>query len=86
VIRPDETSWKVDGDLWWLWVLATARTVVYATQHGRGFDEAAAVLVRDFEGPRGEQVTEARQAVLPGLAVGGPPRVVAARRGWPAGA
>ena len=50
VVTPDETSWKVAGTLWWLWVFATATTVVYAVQHGRGFDEAAAVLGPDFDG------------------------------------
>jgi transposase len=50
VVSPDETSWKVGGRLWWLWVFATARTVVYAIQDGRGFDEAAAVLGADFDG------------------------------------
>jgi transposase len=50
VVSPDETSWKVGGRLWWLWVFATARTVVYAIQNGRGFDEAAAVLGAEFDG------------------------------------
>lgn len=50
VVSPDETSWKVGGRLWWLWVFATARTVVYAIQDGRGFDEAAAVLGPAFDG------------------------------------
>ncbi len=50
VVTPDETSWKVGGRLWWLWVFATARTVVYAIQDGRGFDEAAAVLGAEFDG------------------------------------
>lgn len=50
VVSPDETSWKVGGQLWWLWVFATARTVVYAIQQGRGFDEAAAVLGAEFDG------------------------------------
>lgn len=49
-VSPDETSWKVGGHLWWLWVFATAHTVVYAIQDGRGFDEAAAVLGADFHG------------------------------------
>ncbi len=50
VVSPDETSSKVGGRLWWLWVFATARTVVYAIQDGRGFDEAAAVLGAEFDG------------------------------------
>jgi transposase len=50
IVSPDETSWKVGGRLWWLWVFATAQTVVYAIQDGRGFDQAAAVLGADFDG------------------------------------
>lgn len=50
VVSPDETSWKVGGELWWLWVFATAQTVVYAIQHGRSFEEAATVLGADFDG------------------------------------
>ena len=50
VVTPDETSWKVAGELWWLWAFATATTVVYAIQHDRGFDEAAAVLGAEFDG------------------------------------
>lgn len=50
VVSPDETSWKVGGHLWWLWVSATARTIVYPIQAGRGFAEAAAVLGVEFAG------------------------------------
>jgi transposase len=50
IVSPDETSWKVAGQLWWLWAFATGTTVVYAVQHGRGFGEAAAVLGADFDG------------------------------------
>jgi len=50
VVSPDETSWKVAGELWWLWAFATATTVVYAIQAGRGFPEAASVLGADFGG------------------------------------
>jgi hypothetical protein len=50
VVSPDETSWKVAGQLRWLWVFATTRTVVYAIHAGRGFSEAAAILGADFEG------------------------------------
>lgn len=49
-MSPDETSGKVAGRRWWLWAFATATTVVYAIQEGRGFDEAAAVLGADFTG------------------------------------
>lgn len=50
VVAPDETSWKVDGRLEWLWAFATPSTVVYAIQPGRGFLQAAAVLGADFDG------------------------------------
>jgi transposase len=50
MVSPDETSWKVSGQLWWLWAFATATTVVYAIQAGRGFAEAAAVLGAEFDG------------------------------------
>lgn len=50
VVSPDETSWKVGGRLWWLWVFATAQTIVYAIQDGRGFEEASAVLGANFDG------------------------------------
>jgi transposase len=49
VVSPDETSWKVAGELWWLWAFATATTVVYAIQAGRGFPEAASVLGTEFD-------------------------------------
>jgi hypothetical protein len=50
VVSPDETSWKVSGQLQWLWAYATPSTVVYAIQPGRGFPQAAAVLGPDFDG------------------------------------
>ncbi len=44
-------QWKGGGRLWWLWVFATAPTVVYAIQHGRALKkEAAAVLGGEFDG------------------------------------
>ena len=50
MVSPDETSWRVGGRLWWLWVFATPDTVVYAIQNGRGFAEAATILGADFAG------------------------------------
>ena len=50
VVSPDETSWKIAGELVWLWAFATPTTVVYAIQPGRGFPQAAAVLGADFDG------------------------------------
>jgi transposase len=48
VVTADETGWKVDAHLQWLWAYTTPDTTVYAIQPGRGFDEAAAVLGADF--------------------------------------
>lgn len=50
VVSPDETGWKVGGQLHWLWAFATPDTTVYAILPGRGFEEAASVLGRDFAG------------------------------------
>lgn len=50
VVSPDETGWKVGGELHWLWVFATATVTVYAIAPGRGFEEAAAILGEDFAG------------------------------------
>jgi transposase len=50
VVAPDETSWKVGGQLHWLWAFATPETTVYAIHRGRGFAEAASVLGADYAG------------------------------------
>jgi len=50
VVAPDETGWKVAGQLHWLWAFATPETTVYAIHRGRGFEEAAAGLGADFDG------------------------------------
>lgn len=50
VVSPDETGWRVGGELQWLWVFATATVTVYSIAAGRGFDEAAAILGEDFAG------------------------------------
>lgn len=50
VVAPDETGWKVEGILNWLWVFVTAEVTVYAIQPGRGFEEAAQILGEDFAG------------------------------------
>jgi transposase len=50
VVSPDETGWKVGGELVWLWAFATPQLSVYAIQDGRGFDQAASVLGTDFAG------------------------------------
>jgi transposase len=50
VVTPDETGWKVNARLQWLWAYATPDTTVYKIQPGRGFAEAATVLGADFRG------------------------------------
>lgn len=50
IVAPDETGWKVNGRLQWLWAFATPDTTVYAIQPGRGFPQAAAVLGAAYAG------------------------------------
>lgn len=49
-VTPDETGWKVGGKLWWMWAFSSSQVTVYAIQPGRGFEQAAVVLGRDFAG------------------------------------
>ena len=50
VVTVDETSWRVDADLQWLWAYVTAETTVYAIQPGRGLAQAAQVIGLDYPG------------------------------------
>lgn len=50
VVTPDETSWRVAADLWWLWAFVTPETTVYAIQPGRGLAQAATVIGLDYAG------------------------------------
>ena len=49
-VTPDETGWKVGGQLWWLWACSSPALTVYAIQPGRGFEQAAAILGEGFDG------------------------------------
>jgi transposase len=49
-VTPDETGWKVGGNLWWMWAAATPEATAYAILPGRGFEQAAALLGADFDG------------------------------------
>jgi hypothetical protein len=49
-VSPDETGWRVDAMLAWLWAFVTGDTTVYAILPGRGFEEAASVLGDDYAG------------------------------------
>ena len=46
----DETGWRVCGIKAWLWVAATALVTVYAIRLGRGFEEAAELIGKDYAG------------------------------------
>jgi transposase len=46
----DETSWRVDAELQWLWTVATPLTTVYAIQPGRGLAQAAAMIGQHYSG------------------------------------
>jgi transposase len=50
VVTADETSWRVDADLQWLWAFVTRDTTVYAIQPGRGLAQAAHVIGVDYPG------------------------------------
>jgi transposase len=50
VVAPDETGWKVGGQLQWLWAFVGDKVTVYRIQAGRGFGEAASVLGKSFAG------------------------------------
>jgi len=50
MVVPDETGWRVNGRLHWLWAFATPDTTVYAIHAGRGFPQAAATLGAEFAG------------------------------------
>lgn len=50
VVTIDETSWRVDAVLQWLWVWVTIDTTVYAILPGRGLAQAASVIGLDYAG------------------------------------
>lgn len=49
-VTPDETGWKVAGQLWWLWAFVTPDLTVYSIQPGRGFEQAAIILRPEYAG------------------------------------
>ena len=49
-VSPDETGWRVAALLAWLWAFVTEDTTVYAILPGRGFEEAASILGKDYAG------------------------------------
>jgi transposase len=50
VVTADETSWRVDAALQWLWAFVTRDTTAYAIQPGRGLAQAAHVIGIDYAG------------------------------------
>jgi transposase len=50
VVTVDETSWRVDAHLQWLWTWVTPETTVYAILPGRGLAQAASVIGLDYAG------------------------------------
>jgi transposase len=50
VVTADETGWKVDRVLHWLWAFVTPETTVYAIRPGRGYEDAVTILGPDFAG------------------------------------
>src|SRR5271157_4078207 len=49
-VTPDETGWKVGGQLWWMWAFSSAAVTVYSIQPGRGYEQAVAVLGAEYDG------------------------------------
>jgi transposase len=50
VVTVDETSWRVDAQLQWLWTWVTPETTVFAILPGRGLAQAASVIGLDYPG------------------------------------
>lgn len=47
---PDETGWKVGGDLQWMHVTVSAQVTVYAILPGRGYEQSVLLLGADYAG------------------------------------
>ena len=50
VVGIDETGWKVEAVLRWMWVAVTDEITVYAILPGRGFAQACQLIPADFAG------------------------------------
>jgi Transposase IS66 family len=46
----DETGWRVDAQLRWLWAVANETLVFCDILPGRGFAQAASILGKDYDG------------------------------------
>jgi len=49
-VYPDETSCRMNGQRWWLWVFATMVATVYVQRPSRGSDVVEEVLGKEFAG------------------------------------
>lgn len=49
-VYPDETSARMNGQRWWLWVFATTMATVYVQRPSRGSDVVEEILGDDFAG------------------------------------
>lgn len=50
VVWMDETGWKVDARLRWMWVAVSPHFTIYAILPGRGFAQAKALIGADYAG------------------------------------
>jgi len=50
VVYPDETSWRVNGRLRWLWDFVCASATLYTIRDSRGFDVIEQILGADYAG------------------------------------
>jgi len=50
VVNGDETSWRVNGEGAWLWIMTTEQVAVYGIREGRGYEEAASLLGGAYRG------------------------------------
>jgi transposase len=50
VVAPDETGWRVGGARAWLWTFVGEGVTAYRIAHGRGYQDAAAVLGEGYAG------------------------------------
>jgi transposase len=50
VIYPDETGWKVEGKLQWMWVFVTRTATLFEIRDSRGYDVPEGVLGADWAG------------------------------------
>jgi len=50
IVAPDETGWKVAGQLTWLWAFVTPELTVYRIMDGRSYEDACSVLRAEYCG------------------------------------